>query len=144
MEVAGSFDQNEIWDGEAAQEYDTPGTGMFAVEVLRPTVDRLVELAGAGRVLELAIGTGRIAVPLADRGVPVTGIELSRPMIVACRVDGTTQADFLPGSWDHRSASYGTTRRVVTPAGRGRLFDLRVLVSGVEVADDGVPGGRRD
>src|SRR5664279_1376442 len=63
---------------------------------------------------------------------------------VACHVDGTTQADFLPGSWDHRSASYGTTRRVVTPVGRGRLFDLHVLVSGTEVADDGVPGGRRD
>jgi hypothetical protein len=63
---------------------------------------------------------------------------------VACHVDGTTQADFLPGSWDHRSASYGTTRRVVTPVGRGRLFDLHVLVSGMEVADDGVPGGRRD
>jgi hypothetical protein len=65
-------------------------------------------------------------------------------LAVACHADGTTQADFLPGSWDHRSASYGTTRRVVTPVGRGRLFDLHVLVSGMEVADDGVPGGRRD
>ena len=63
---------------------------------------------------------------------------------VACHVDRTTWARFLPGSWDHRSASYGTTRRVVTPVGRGRLFDLHVLFAGVEVADDGVPGGRRD
>ncbi|MHA6628078.1 class I SAM-dependent methyltransferase [Pseudonocardia sichuanensis] len=54
---------------------------MFAPEVLEPTVDRLVELAGGGRALEFAIGTGRVAVPLAARGVPVTGIELSRPMI---------------------------------------------------------------
>ena len=50
---------------------------MFAPEVLGPTVDRLAELAGDGRALEFAIGTGRVAVPLAERGVPVTGIELS-------------------------------------------------------------------
>ena len=73
--------QDEIWDADAARRYDTPGTGMFAPEVLGPTVDRLVELAGDGSALELAIGTGRVAVPLAERGVPVTGIELSVPMI---------------------------------------------------------------
>ena len=67
----------QIWDADAARRYDTPGTGMFAPEVLGPTVDRLAELAGGGRALELAIGTGRVAVPLAARGVPVTGIELS-------------------------------------------------------------------
>ncbi|HSZ40898.1 MAG TPA: class I SAM-dependent methyltransferase [Trebonia sp.] len=73
--------QDEIWDAEAAGSYDTPGTGMFAPDVLGPTVDRLAGLAGSGRALEFAIGTGRVAVPLAERGVPVTGIELSRPMI---------------------------------------------------------------
>jgi len=73
--------QDEIWDVDAAQRYDTPGTGMFAPEVVGPTVDRLAELAGDGRALELAIGTGRVAVPLTERGVPVTGIELSGPMI---------------------------------------------------------------
>lgn len=73
--------QEEIWDVDVAQRYDTPGTGMFAPRVLGPTVDRLAELAGAGQALEFAIGTGRVAVPLAERGVPVTGIELSRPMI---------------------------------------------------------------
>ncbi len=73
--------QDEIWDLDAAQRYDTPGTGMFAPEVLGPTVERLADLAGDGRALEFAIGTGRVAVPLAERGVPVTGIELSRPMI---------------------------------------------------------------
>ena len=73
--------QEEIWDADAAHRYDTPGTGMFAPEVLGPTVERLAELAGDGRALELAIGTGRVAVPLAERGVPVAGIELSRPMV---------------------------------------------------------------
>jgi SAM-dependent methyltransferase len=73
--------QEDIWDVEAAAGYDTPGRGMFAPEVRGPTVDRLAQLAGAGRALELAVGTGRVAVPLAERGVPVTGIELSRPMV---------------------------------------------------------------
>lgn len=73
--------QDRIWDEEAARDYDAPGTGMFAPEVVEPAVRRLAELAGDGRALELAIGTGRIAVPLAARGVPVAGIELSRPMI---------------------------------------------------------------
>ncbi|WP_042377332.1 class I SAM-dependent methyltransferase [Streptacidiphilus melanogenes] len=81
--------QSEIWDDEAAKSYDTPGTGMFAPEVLGPTVDRLVELAGGGRAVEFAVGTGRVAVPLAQRGVPVSGIELSQPMIDQLR----TKAD---------------------------------------------------
>ena len=71
----------EIWDVDAAGNYDTPGTGMFAPEVLEPAVDRLAALAGDGRALEFAIGTGRVAIPLAARGVPVTGIELSPAMI---------------------------------------------------------------
>jgi SAM-dependent methyltransferase len=77
--------QDEIWDAEAAQHYDTPGEGMFAAEVLEPTVNRLVELAGDGAALEFAVGTGRVAVPLAERGVPVAGIELSRPMLEQLR-----------------------------------------------------------
>lgn len=79
--VIGGVRQDEIWDATAAAEYDTPGTGQFAPEVLGPTVDRLAELADGGAALEFAVGTGRVAVPLAERGVPVTGIELSRPMI---------------------------------------------------------------
>ncbi|MFE9959340.1 class I SAM-dependent DNA methyltransferase [Micromonospora sp. NPDC005299] len=81
--------QEEIWDAETAQRYDTPGTGMFAPEVLGPAVDRLAALAGGGRALEFAVGTGRVAVQLAERGVPVTGIELSVPMVEQLR----TKAD---------------------------------------------------
>ncbi len=84
--------QEEIWDVDAARRYDTPGTGVFAPEVLDPTVGRLADLAGDGRALEFAIGTGRVAVPLAERGVPVTGIELSGPMIdqLRTKVDEAT------------------------------------------------------
>src|SRR5215207_11487275 len=77
--------QEEIWDADTAQRYDTPGAGMFAPEVLAPTIDHLAELAGNGRALEFAIGTGRVAVPLAERGVSVTGIELSAPMVARLR-----------------------------------------------------------
>lgn len=62
------MEQEEIWDADVALRYDTPGTGMFAPEVLEPTVDRLADLAGNGAALEFAIGTGRVAIPLAARG----------------------------------------------------------------------------
>jgi SAM-dependent methyltransferase len=78
---AGPMRQEDIWDAETAAGYDTPGEGMFAPEVVGPTVDRLAALAGPGAALEFAVGTGRVAIPLAGRGVPVAGIELSRPMV---------------------------------------------------------------
>jgi SAM-dependent methyltransferase len=86
--------QDEIWGAEVAQRYDTPGTGMFAPEVLGPTVDRLAGLAGDGPALEFAIGTGRVAVPLSQRGVPVTGIELSVPMVEQLRTK--VDSDMIP------------------------------------------------
>ena len=79
------IDQSRLWDAQAAAEYDTPGLGMFAPEVLGPAVDLLAELATGGPALELAIGTGRVAIPLREAGVPVTGIELSEPMIARLR-----------------------------------------------------------
>src|SRR5438067_8465897 len=53
--------------------------------VVKPVVDFLVELAGSGRALELGIGTGRIALPLAQRGVPVHGIDMSKAMVARLR-----------------------------------------------------------
>lgn len=64
-----------------AAQYDESSAAMFDPEVVRPTVDFLAALAGDGRALELGIGTGRIALPLAARGVPVHGIELSQVML---------------------------------------------------------------
>jgi SAM-dependent methyltransferase len=77
--------QEDVWDAEVAEHYDTPGTDMFAPEVLGPTVDRLAQLAAGGPALELAVGTGRVAVPLAAQGVPVVGIELSPHMVEQLR-----------------------------------------------------------
>ena len=64
---------------------------MFADDVLKPTVDGLAELAGDGAALEFAIGTGRVAIPLRARGVPVSGIELSQPMVDQLRTKADEQ-----------------------------------------------------
>lgn len=78
-------DQQQLWDDAVAKEYDTPGQGMFSPEVLRPTVELLSELADDGPAIEFAIGTGRVAIPLAEAGVQVSGIELSHAMISRLR-----------------------------------------------------------
>ncbi|WP_439591117.1 class I SAM-dependent methyltransferase [Microbacterium sp.] len=72
---------SDYWTEDVARRYDDASSDMFSREVLDPTVDFLAELAGDGAALEFAIGTGRVAVPLAARGVPVSGIELSQPMV---------------------------------------------------------------
>jgi SAM-dependent methyltransferase len=68
------------WDAEIAEVYDRSNAAMFDPSVVDPAVDVLAHLAGDGAALEFAIGTGRIALPLAQRGVTVRGIELSEPM----------------------------------------------------------------
>ncbi len=73
------------FDERVAARYDESEGEMFDPAVVDPIVDFLVELAGNGRALELGIGTGRIALPLAHRGVPVRGIELSTAMVARLR-----------------------------------------------------------
>ncbi|MFF5587312.1 class I SAM-dependent methyltransferase [Streptomyces hygroscopicus] len=126
------MEQEEIWDTDAAQRYDTPGTGMFAPEVLGPTVDRLAELAGGGAALEFAIGTGRVAVPLAGRGVPVTGIELSRPMLDWLRakadeatipvIVGDMATATAPGTYTLVYLVYNTISNLLTQAEQVECF----------------------
>ncbi len=65
---------------EVAARYDDTTAARSTDEALHPALEVLVELAGDGRALELAVGTGRVALPLAARGVPVAGIELSLAM----------------------------------------------------------------
>jgi SAM-dependent methyltransferase len=66
--------------------------------VLEPTVDLLSKLAGGGAALELAIGTGRVAVPLAARGIRVSGIDLSADMVAQLRAkDGADGIDVTIG-----------------------------------------------
>ncbi|MGI8928900.1 MAG: class I SAM-dependent DNA methyltransferase [Candidatus Limnocylindrales bacterium] len=76
------MNQDDDYFGEpVAVRYDESSDAMFAPEVVDPAVDFLIELAGHGAALELGIGTGRIALPLAARGVPVHGLELSQAMV---------------------------------------------------------------
>jgi SAM-dependent methyltransferase len=73
------------FDEPIAARYDETSADMFDAAVIEPAVAFLVERASDGRALELAIGTGRIALPLAARGVPVHGIELSEAMAARLR-----------------------------------------------------------
>ena len=98
-------DQQQLWDDTVAKEYDAPGQGMFAPEVLGPTVEVLAELAGDGPAIEFAIGTGRVAIPLMEAGVRVSGIELSHAMISRLREKaGENQIPVLQGDMTEASA----------------------------------------
>ena len=77
--------EDGYFDERVAARYDEAAAELFDPGVVDPAVAFLVELAGSGRALELGIGTGRIALPLAQRGVPVHGIELSKAMAVRLR-----------------------------------------------------------
>ena len=97
---------------DVAARYDEGAATMFDPGVLDPTVDVLAELAGDGAALELAIGTGRVALPLAARGVPVAGIELSTAMVDRLRAkDGGADIDVTIG--DMATTTLGRTFRLV-------------------------------
>ena len=78
-------DDDGYFDERVAAKYDDSRAEMFDAEIVDPVIDFLVGIAGSGRALELGIGTGRIALPLAQRGVPVHGIELSKAMVARLR-----------------------------------------------------------
>jgi SAM-dependent methyltransferase len=91
---------------DVAQGYDESTAGMFERAVVEPTVDFLAGLAGQGAALELGIGTGRIALPLARRGIRVHGIDLSEAMVARLRAKpgaeriGVTVGDFATTTVD--------------------------------------------
>jgi len=139
-----------------AAVYDESANEMFAPDVVDPVVDVLAELAGDGRALELGIGTGRIALPLAARGVPVHGIELSGAMIARLRAKpgaegiGVTIGDFATATADgtFRLAYlvFNTIMNLTTQAGQVACFRnvARHLEPGGRfVIEVGVPDLRR-
>lgn len=136
--------QEDIWNADTAARYDTPGAGMFAPEVLGPAVDRLAALAGGGRALELAIGTGRVAIPLSERGVRVTGIELSVPMIEQLRtkvdeatlpvIAGDMTTTVAPGEYSLVYLVFNSIANVLSQADQVACFR--------NAARHLVPGGR--
>ncbi len=70
-----------VFVGQVAKLYDATSHAMSATNVVEPTAAFLAEFAGDGAALEFAIGTGRVAIPLQERGVEVHGIEISRDMV---------------------------------------------------------------
>ena len=69
------------FDDRIADQYETLWPDLHEPDAIDPVVSFLADLAGPGAALELGVGTGRIALPLARRGVPVHGIELSPAMV---------------------------------------------------------------
>src|SRR4051812_26649547 len=100
------------FDEWIAQHYDTLWPELFDPAFVEPTVDFLADLVGTGAALEFGIGTGRVALPLSRRGVPVYGIELSEPMINQLRAqDGSSSIEVTFG--DFATTTLGRTFSLV-------------------------------
>jgi SAM-dependent methyltransferase len=88
------------FDERIAKSYEAKWPNLFEPAVIDPVVSFLADLAGSGAALELGIGTGRIALPLSQRGVRVHGIDLSPAMIAQLQAKpggdgvGVTIGDF--------------------------------------------------
>jgi SAM-dependent methyltransferase len=85
---------------EVAARYDETSVDMFDPRVVGPTVDFLADRAGDGAALEFGIGTGRIALPLVERGIRVSGIDLSESMVANLREKpGSEQIEVAVGDF---------------------------------------------
>jgi SAM-dependent methyltransferase len=88
------------FDQRIAESYRAKWPALFEPAAIDPVVGFLTELAGSGAALEFGIGTGRIAIPLARRGIRVHGIDLSPDMVAQLRAQpgsagiGVTIGDF--------------------------------------------------
>jgi SAM-dependent methyltransferase len=145
---------SDYWDAESAARYDQSSAFMFEPEVLDPAVDFLAAVAGDGAALELAIGTGRVAIPLVERGVRVAGIELSQPMtdelhrkradipvvvgdMATARVEGEFSLVYVV--WN----SIGNVRTQAEQVATFRNAARHLAPGGRFVVELGVPGIRR-
>jgi SAM-dependent methyltransferase len=120
------------FDEPAAQRYDDGAHPMFQSAAIDPAVDLIAGLAAGGLALELGIGTGRIAVPLAARGVEVHGIDLSRAMLARLKAKpggdaiGVTVGDFasarVQGSFSVVYLVFNTIMNLTTQAAQVACF----------------------
>jgi hypothetical protein len=144
------------FDERVARSYDDDSTDMFAPAVISRTVDFLAGLAGDGAALEFAVGTGRVALPLSERGVRVAGIDLSPDMLAqlakkpgAERV-ATAQGDFtstrVEGRFRLVYLVYNTIQNVTTQDAQVECFcnaAAHLEPGGCFVVEVGVPQLRR-
>jgi SAM-dependent methyltransferase len=148
----GSYTQATYGD-RIADLYDGWVGGVFAAD---ECVDRVAELAGAGRVLELGVGTGRVAVPLVERGLQVVGIDASTAMLdrLASKYDGPSltrvHGDFadvdVAGDFSLVLVAADTLFMLTTQDEQVRCFTnvaARLAPAGVFVVEAFVPGATR-
>jgi SAM-dependent methyltransferase len=137
---------------DVAAGYDEDAAEMFEQAAVDPVVDFLAGLAGGGAALELGVGTGRIALPLAQRGVRVHGIDLSEAMVARLRAKpgaervGVTIGDFATTTVDGRfSVAYlvfNTIGNLTTQDGQVACFQnaaAHLEPGGCFVVEVGVP-----
>jgi SAM-dependent methyltransferase len=125
-------DEDGYFGERIAASYDESSVDMFEQDVVQPAVDLLADLAGSGRALELGIGTGRIALPLAQRGIPVHGIDLSRAMAARLRAKpggdaiGVSIGDFatttVDGTFSVAYLVFNTIMNLTTQAAQVACF----------------------
>jgi SAM-dependent methyltransferase len=141
---------------DVAATYDDPEDVANRLEAIQPVVDTLVELARGGPVLEFAIGTGRIALPLAARGVDVHGIELSKAMVRQLRakpggdqipvVIGDMATTRVEGSFGLVYLVFNTIGNIVSQEGQAACFvnaAAHLSPGGMFVIEVGVPALRK-
>jgi len=141
---------------EVAARFDERYADLAEPAVVEPMVDFLTERAGGGAALELGIGTGRIALPLARRGVRVHGIELSEAMVARLRAKpgadeiGVTIGDFattrVEGTFTLAYLVANTIMNLTTQEEQVACFRnvaAHLEPGGCFVIEVGVPGLRR-
>ena len=141
--------------GRVAERYDETSQDMFAPEVLDPAVDFLAELAGRGPALELGIGTGRVAVPLARRGIRIAGIDLSADMVAQLRAKpgaedievtvGDIATTRVEGTFALVYVVWNTINNLVTQEAQAACFRnaaAHLEPGGCFVVEVGVPPGK--
>ncbi|MEX2542924.1 MAG: class I SAM-dependent methyltransferase [Trueperaceae bacterium] len=144
------------FDEHVAERYDEAAQELFDPDLVEPVVDLLAELAGNGRALELGIGTGRIALPLAKRGVQVQGIDISAAMAARLRAKpggesiDVTVGDFatvtVPGSFSVAYLVFNTIMNLTTQAAQVECFRnvaAHLEPGGSFVIEVGVPALQR-
>ena len=150
------MDEDGHFGERVAASYDESAVDMFEPGVVEPAVDVLADLAGSGRALELGIGTGRVALPLARRGIPVHGIELSRAMVARLRAKpggdaiGVTIGDFattrVDGTFSVAYLVFNTIMNLTTQAAQVACFRnvaAHLESNGCFVIEVGIPDLRR-
>ena len=147
----GALDPN-VWSEAVARDYDRSSAFMYDPAVLDPAVRFLTARAAGGRVAEFAIGTGRVALPLAATGLTVAGIEFSAPMVDELRrKDGGADIEVaigdmavtrLPGEFSLVFLAYNAITCLLSQAAQLRCFEnaaAHLTVGGAVVMEVFVP-----